>query len=173
MRVLLALSLFLAAGLYCPAQSPHFSSLRFSGHFDFGMRVPSPDDAGFGLQLDAALFARQKLRPVISAHIEKLLGSKLYIAPDEGRLNKQGTIYGIQAGPEYFIHPAVALSLQYGVYWHAVQAVRFTADDGYRFALTLLPEKGRRLVIHLSRSEILTSAADMRYHTFGLGYRFF
>src|SRR5690348_3729655 len=89
------------------AQQKKFVSMRTFAHFDFAMRVPSLDDAGFGLQLDASLFAKNKLNLLTSAHIEHLLGDKQLILYDDGRVNKTGKIFGIQAGPEYFIIPSV------------------------------------------------------------------
>ena len=174
MRTLLTLLIVIAFYSTSSAQSNHFSSLRLTTHFDFLLKVPGLDDAGFGLQADGALFAQHKFHLVASANAERLIGDKsLYIGPMQGRINKPGTIYGVQAGPEYFLVPHVALSAQYGVFWHSINEYNFDADQGFKFSLTLLPGKSKSFVVNLSRTIILIDARNLRYYSFGVGYTFF
>lgn len=155
------------------AQQKHFVSLRSLAHFDFAMKMPSMDDAGFGLQMDASLFAKNRLNFLSTFHIEHLLGDKDYFIPNEGRINNQGKIIGVQAGPEYFIMPGVALSAVYGVFWHSIHEVKFAADDGYKLGLTYLVGKQKKFVMQLALTEIPRQVENISYWQFGLGYRFY
>ena len=131
------------------------------------------DDAGFGLQLDASLFAKNKLNLLLSSHVEHLLGNKLMSIPDEGRINKTGKILGVQAGPEYFVIPKVALSAQYGIFWHSIQEIDFNADDGYKLGVTVFPGKNRRFLTQVAHIEIPRATSKISYWQFGMGYKIY
>lgn len=169
-----ALSLILFIfGIRLSAQSEHFASVRLLAHFNFKMKVPSMDDAGVGLHGTTSLFAQKPLHAVITVHTDRLMGDKSFYVPGTGRLNKAGVIHGIQAGSEYFFVPKVGVSFEYGLFYHSVNAVDFSTDDGYRFALTTLLGKQKKFVLQLSRTVIPTDRIGIRHWQFGTGYRFF
>lgn len=153
------------------AQSDRFISLRSTIHFNFGVKAQSLDDAGIGFQVDAGMFAHKKLNLLVSVHGDRFIGDKSQTFPDVGRVNKGGAIYGVQAGPKYFLFPKFAISLSYGLFMHSFQTVNFLSDDGYRIGLTLFPGKKRKFVMQLTRTSIPREPVSIRYYNFGLGYR--
>jgi hypothetical protein len=155
------------------AQFDKVIGLRVGGHFDFLVKAPSHDDAGFGLNVDIPVMNRNKFHALITAHIERLLGDKSGFVNPQGRLNKASAIHGVQAGPEYFVIPDIAISVQYGIFWHSINEVSFNSNDGYRVGITFLPGKSRAFVMQISRTSISRPVVPVRYYTFGLGYRLF
>lgn len=165
---------FLVSGaLTSTSQTEHFASLRATTHFDFGLRAPSMDDAGFGLQVDANFFAKQKLNLTLSTNIEHMLGDKVMVLSNEGRENKPGRIYGVTAGPEYFFSSRFSASVTYGVYWQSFRQVDYSSDDGFKFSVAAFLGKKRDFVINFQRIIIPTDFRNISYYNFGVGYRFF
>jgi hypothetical protein len=174
----LVMRLILLATILCVktstfAQFDKVIGLRVGGHFDFLVKAPSQDDAGFGLNVDIPVMNRNKFHALITAHIERLLGDKSGFVNPQGRLNKASAIHGVQAGPEYFVNPSIGLSAQYGIFWHSINEVSFNTNDGYRVGITFLPGKFKAFVMQISRTSISRPVVPVRYYTLGLGYRFF
>jgi hypothetical protein len=165
-------SLLLLVVSIANAQRDRFISLRSTVHFNFALKAPSQDDAGIGLQIDMSMFARKKLTLLLSVHGDRFIGDKLLAISNVGRVNKGSAIYGVEAGPEYFINRHVAIGVSYGLYWHSFQTVGFSSNDGYRFGFTIFPGRQKSFVMQLARTDISRQMVNIRYYSLGLGYRF-
>ena len=167
------LAAIVAVGLFSSgqAQTNKFFNLRTTAHFNFGVKAPNLDDAGIGGEVDAIFFANRKLNLLMSANADRFIGDKSYTLPDIGRANKGGAVEGVQIGPQYYVLPSLAVSAAYGWFRHSFQEIGFSNDDGYRVALVFMPGKNRKLAIQLSRTAIPAEPVNIRFYSFGIGYR--
>ena len=97
--------------LFSFAQFESFFTVRTLAHANFLVKAPSLDDAGGGFGIDIGLFSKNRLMLVTTIHYDRFICDKSMTIPDVGRVNKGGTVYGVQAGPEYHLTKRVAVSV--------------------------------------------------------------
>jgi hypothetical protein len=169
---ILIIAILCSLSLTSYAQFEKPLSLTAGSNFNFKTKGLGMNDAGFGINLDASLFAKHKLQLLVETGSAIFIGNKLRIVYADGTENKNPVIYSIKAGPRFFISKNIALSATFGPEWHSASAVSFTADNSFKFAATGFFGVKRRLVAEIFMVDTPKDSVNIRYFGIGLGYRF-
>ena len=161
------------SSLPCFGQAAKFIDLQVIGNINFKTRGLATNDAGVGINLDAALFSTHKLQLLVEGSSAVFIGDKLLVTDSMERKAESAVIHSITAGLQYFISKKIAVSVLYGFNWHRIRAFEFTQDDGYKFCVTGFTGNKKRTLIQFFMVDVPRKEIDIRYFGIGIGYKFY
>lgn len=165
----LLLALLITLSGYAQRDKP--LSLRFTGQFDFAVKGMSQNDAGMGVQTAVSFFTQKRVQLLAEAGSHWYMGDKQYVTDVSGHELPNGSLHTLQAGPQVFFSPSLALFATYGVAWHRQHQRSYTLDDGYRIGLTGYFGEGNNFVTQLSWMQVSRAEAPIQHFGIGVGYR--
>lgn len=161
------------ASFYSFGQLNKQVTLAATGHLLVKAKGSSLNDAGYGVNVGAALFARHKLQLLVETSGDWFVGNKLLKLDPQGREDKVAVMYSVKAGVQLFILRNIALSATTGPAWHAIQAPGFTTTYGFRYSATGFWGQRKRFVTQLFTVHTPKSTLMTQYIGLGLGYRIY
>lgn len=168
----LLVPLFLIITISGFAQFDRSASLSATGNFNIALSGLGVDDAGLGLNLEAALFFRHRLQAIVEGGLDHFLGDKaLYFDSAKGRAAKTN-IYSIKAGAQFFFTKHLALAATYGPAWYVVRDFDYKMSYGVRYSVTGFLGDRRRLMGKAFMVSIPAAEHKLQYLGFAVGYRF-
>lgn len=168
---LLHLCTALLLTLSCFAQREKPVSLRFTGQFDFAVRGMGLNDAGMGVQTAVSFFARKRLQLLAEAGSHWYMGDKSLTLGPDGKALPNGSLHTLQAGPQVFLTPTLALCATYGAALHRHHERDFTLDESYRVGLTGYFGDQNNFITQVSWMQVPGPEVTIRHFGVGVGYR--
>ena len=168
---LLFFLLFSLTTIYSLAQFQNPISVRVTGNLNAALNGLGADDAGLGFGVEASLFAKHKLQPIIESNFDHFFGDKVYYFDPLTGKEAKTNIYTIKVGLQYFVTKNLALSLSYGPCWYKVRDYEHTRDDGFKYCITTFLGTKRRFLVSLFTVRISAEDRNIHYLGMGAGYR--
>lgn len=168
----LILILFLITAVSSFAQFDRSVSLRTTANFNVALEGLGVDDASVGFGLDASFLSKHRLQAIVETSLDHFFGDKsLYIDTITGK-DAKTNVYGVKAGPQFFITKNFALSATYGPAWNKVRDFDYTRNYGFKYSITGFLGERRCFIAKVFMVNIPAQDRKIQYLGFAAGFRF-